>query len=186
MYRAVALAAMRRDIPWEEDRRLADLVGEIEIQISESQVLLDGEDVTKEIRKIEVTSVIHHVADNRDVRAQLVDLQRGIAAGGDYVTEGRDQGTVAFRDAECKIFLTASPEERARRRMHDLHARGEHLDFDEVLRQQTERDRRDRSRQVGRLIPAADAITVCTDGKTLEEVVAELEEYARQRCNLSK
>ena len=112
MYRAVALAAMRRNIPWEDAQRLADLVGEIEIQVSESQVLLDGEDVTKEIRKMEVTSVIHHVADHPKVRSQLVDLQRSIAAGGDFVTEGRDQGTVAFANAECKIFLTASPEER--------------------------------------------------------------------------
>jgi cytidylate kinase len=186
MYRAVALAAMRRNIPWEDAQRLADLVGEIEIQVSESQVLLDGEDVTKEIRKMEVTSVIHHVADHPKVRSQLVDLQRSIAAGGDFVTEGRDQGTVAFANAECKIFLTASPEERARRRMRDLHGRGEKLDFDEVLQRQTERDIRDRSRQVGKLIPAADAITVSTDGKSLEEVVAELEEHARERCNLTK
>lgn len=186
MYRAVALAAMRRNIPWDDDQRLADLVDQIDIDVSESRVLLDGEDVTKEIRQMKVTSVIHHVADNRQVRSQLVELQRCIACSGNYVTEGRDQGTVAFGDAECKIFLTASAKERARRRMHDLHARGEPLDFDEVLARQNERDVRDRSREVGKLVPATDAITISTDGKSLEEVVEELEEHARQRCGLAK
>ena len=124
---------------------------------------------------MEVTSVIHYVADHVGIRAQLVELQREAAEGGDYVTEGRDQGTVVFPDAACKIFLTASPDERARRRMKDLQARGEDLTFEEVLERQNERDERDRTREVGRLIAADDASLVSTDHKSMEQVVAELE-----------
>lgn len=185
MYRAVALDAMRRQIPWDDADRLAAIVGEIEIDVTETRVMLDGEDVTQEIRKIEVTSMIHHVADNHGIRTQLVELQRNVASTGDYVTEGRDQGTIAFPNAECKIFLTASPDERARRRMKDLHDRGERLEFEEVFAQQYERDVRDLTRDMGRLEAATDAVTVSTDGKTLDQVVDELEELARERCNLA-
>ena len=95
--------------------------------------------------------------------------------------EGRDQGTVAFPDAECKIFLTASPEERARRRLRELEARGEQVQFEELLVQQNERDRRDRSRPVGWLLKAADAIEVVTDGMQQEQVVDCLERIVRAR-----
>ena len=95
MYRAVAFAAMQREIPWDDSRRLAELAGQLHIDVTESRVLLDGEDVTETIRAMAVTRVIHHVADNPEIRAQLVQLQRATAANGDYVTEGRAQGTDA-------------------------------------------------------------------------------------------
>lgn len=181
MYRAVALAATQQGIPWEDSERLAQLAQGLEIDVTEERVLLNGIDVTSEIRALRITSVIHHVAENPRIRETLVDLQRRIASQGDYVTEGRDQGTIAFPDAECKFFLTASAEERARRRMHDLHHRGEYLAFDEVLENQNERDRRDENRDCGRLVAAADAIRVETDGLTLEQVVATLERLTRGR-----
>lgn len=183
MYRAVALAALQRNIDFTHDDQLARLAHDVNIHVDEQRVLLDAADVTREIRKIEVTSVIHHVADNPEIRSHLVQLQRRIAASGDFVTEGRDQGTVAFPDAECKIFLTASPDERARRRMRDLHGRGEMLEFDEVLRRQDERDERDRSREVGTLIPAEDAVRVDTDGMELDAVVDQLETVARSKLS---
>ncbi len=186
MYRAVALAAMRRAIRWDDAAEVARLAGDIEIEVGEDHVLLDGEDVTHEIRSVEVTSSIHHVAENPGVRAELVQLQRNIANAGDFVTEGRDQGTVAFPDAECKIFLTASPQERARRRIMELHARGENLTYNEVLAQQNERDIRDRSRGVGPLVAADDAFRVTSNDKSLDQVVDELEEYARRMCHLTK
>ena len=185
MYRVVALAAMREMLDWDNHGALADLVRRLDIQVTEDHVTLDGEDVTAEIRRMDVTNVIHHVADHAGIRAQLVELQQRVAAGGDYVTEGRDQGTVAFPNANCKIFLTASPEERARRRMQDIHRRGDVLPYDEVLARQNERDARDLTRDVGRLVPADDAIQVVTDGKSLDEVVSQLEELVRQRCNLA-
>ena len=141
---------------------------------------LNGEDVTKTIRRMEITSVIHHVADHAGIRSTLVELQRRIAESGNYVTEGRDQGTVAFPDADCKFFLTASAEERARRRMADILARGESLTFEEVLQLQNERDARDYARPVGRLVQANDAELVNTDGLPLDDVVNQLERIARQ------
>ena len=111
MYRAVALAALQRGVSWDDSGQLADFVRSLDIVVSDDRVYTDKIDVTDEIRKIEVTAVIHHVADNPEIRAYLVEQQRRVAAHGDYVTEGRDQGTVAFPHAECKIFLTASPEE---------------------------------------------------------------------------
>ena len=108
------------------------------------------------------------------MREHLVALQREAAAGRDVVTEGRDQGTVAFPQAECKIFLTASPLERARRRLTELQQRGEESSLEEILAQQNERDRRDSTRAVGRLLKADDAVEVVTDGLAPEEVVERL------------
>ena len=133
------------------------------------------------IRTTEVSAAVHLAADNVQVRQRLVELQRQIASGRDTVTEGRDQGTVAFPNAECKIFLTASREERARRRWEEIVARGEPVTFEEVLAQQNERDERDATRPVGALIKAIDAVEVCTDGLSLDEVVDRLEQIVRER-----
>jgi cytidylate kinase len=185
MYRAVALAAMRRNVDWHDLATVADLARRVRIQLSEDRVLLDGEDVTDAIRTTAVTGVVHHVADNPQVRAELVRLQRREAEGRNIVCEGRDQGTVAFPDADCKIFLTASPEERARRRLRELSERGEHVRFEELLAQQTDRDRRDSARPVGRLTKAADAVEVVSDGLTQDQVVerlVQLVQLARDRA----
>ncbi|HEX4132814.1 MAG TPA: (d)CMP kinase [Pirellulales bacterium] len=184
MYRAVTLAAVRRRIPWEDDHALAALAREVEIELGDGRVLLDGEDVTQAIRAIEITSNVYHLADNPGVRHRLVELQRVAAAGQNVVTEGRDQGTVVFPRAECKIFLTASAEERARRRLGDLQTRGEALPFDEVLRQQNLRDERDAARAVGPLLRADDAIELNTDGLSPAEVVDRLEHLVRERITV--
>jgi cytidylate kinase len=181
MYRAVALAAVKRNLPWDHPETLVDLAKRIQLQVSEDQVLLDGEDVTNEIRTSHITSVTHYAADNPGVREVLVKLQQAAAGSDNIVTEGRDQGTVVFPQAECKIFLTASPEERARRRVQDLAARGESVSLGDVLDQQTRRDERDTSRDVGPLIAAADSIEVLTDGLTREQVVDRLEEIVRKK-----
>ena len=146
------------------------------------RTLLNGEDVSAAIRTSEVSAAVYLAADNVAVRERLVELQRQIAGSRDTVTEGRDQGTVAFPQAECKIFLTASPEERARRRLAELAARGEPITLDEVLAQQADRDRRDAARPVGALVKAADAVEVWTDGLTPEEVVDRLEVIVRARA----
>jgi cytidylate kinase/pantoate ligase/cytidylate kinase len=132
-----------------------------------------------------VTAVTRYAAGNPQVREHLVELQRRFATGENIVTEGRDQGTVVFPDAECKIFLTASPEERARRRLRDLESQGEPATLEQVLAAQQRRDREDASREVGPLVAAADAIRVCTDGMSLEQVVDRLEELARARMPVS-
>jgi cytidylate kinase len=154
---------------------------EVTIDLKHEKTFLDGEDVSAAIRTGQVSAAVFLAADNIAVRRRLVELQRQIAAGRDTVTEGRDQGTVAFPQAECKIFLTASPEVRARRRYEELRHRNEPASFDEVLAQQQDRDRRDSARPVGALLKAPDAVEVVTDGMTPEEVVERLEAIVRER-----
>jgi cytidylate kinase len=179
MYRAVALAGLRRGVDWSRPEQLAQLAESLDIQLDGPKVLLDGEDVSEAIRTSEATAVTRYAADNPAVRRRLVELQRAAAGPGDTVTEGRDQGTVAFPEAECKVFLTASPEERARRRLADLRAQGETVSFEEVLAAQGRRDREDATRPVGPLVRARDAVEVSTDGLTLEQVVDRLESLVR-------
>ncbi|MEZ6070037.1 MAG: (d)CMP kinase [Pirellulales bacterium] len=180
-YRAVALAAVRRGLDWEDQDALARLAREVAITVDDTQVTLDGDDVTNEIRSYAITAVTHYAATNPDVRAHLVTLQRRFADDDNVVTEGRDQGTVVFPQAGCKIFLTASAEERARRRWQDLAAQGERLSFDDVLSGQRQRDERDWNRDVGPLKKAPDAVELSTDGLTAEQVVDRLEEIVRCR-----
>jgi cytidylate kinase len=175
MYRAVALAALRRGLDWDTPDDLARLARKLDIRTLGERILLDGEDVTEAVRTSEVTAVTRYAADNARVREFLVELQRKLAGNDDVVTEGRDQGTVAFPRAECKIFLTASPAERARRRVLDLQSQGEPVTLEQVLAAQERRDREDATRTVGPLAPAADAVTVYTDGLSLDQVVAKLE-----------
>lgn len=181
MYRAVALAAMRRELDWDRPEDLVALARQLRIELLEDRVLLDGEDVSEAIRSQEVTAVSRHAADNPQVREHLVHLQRALAEKHDVVTEGRDQGTVAFADAQCKIFLTAGPEERARRRLADLEARGESATLQEVFEAQEARDRRDAGREVGPLARAGDAVEVHTDGMTVEQVVDRLVQFVRRK-----
>lgn len=149
--------------------------------MAHERVFLGGEDVSAAIRTSEVSAAVYLAAENVEVRRQMVELQRKIAATRDTVTEGRDQGTVAFPHAECKIFLTASPLERARRRHAELIERGEAATLAEVLELQEERDRRDTVRPVGALLKAPDAVEVCTDGLTPEQVLDRLEEIVRSK-----
>lgn len=176
MYRAVALAGMRRGINWGQPDQLARVAHQVSVQLVGGRVLLDGEDVTEQVRSSEVTAVTRFAADNPQVRAHLVSLQRALGAQGDIVTEGRDQGTAVFPEAPCKIFLTASPEERARRRVADLAEQGETKSVEQVLQEITARDQRDAARAVGPLRRAADAVELCTDGLNIEQVVQRIEE----------
>jgi cytidylate kinase len=181
MYRAVALAAARAGLKWDDPAALAALARRASIELRGNQVVLDGQDVTAEIRRSQITAITHYAANNPGVREHLVQLQRAAAGNDNIVAEGRDQGTVVFPQAECKIFLTASSEERARRRQRDLETRGEVAPLDEVLQQQNDRDRSDSSRSVGPLVAATDAIQFSTDGLSQQEVVDRLEAIVRQR-----
>ena len=181
MYRTVALAAMRAGLDWNQPEQIAELAPQLAIDVQPHRVLLDGEDVSAEIRTSAVTAITKHAADNPKVREHLVGVQRKIAADGNYVTEGRDQGTVVFPDAQCKIFLTATARERARRRHADLSKKGEEVSFDEVLATQEARDRQDETRAVGTLIAALDSLIVTSDDMTPEETVDHLERLVRLR-----
>lgn len=181
MYRVVTLICQQEQIDLTLQPLVAARAESILIQFDGHRVLADGIDVTDAIRSMNVTHAIRHVASNQAVRDLLSTLQRRVANGQNIVTEGRDQGTVVFPRAECKFFLTASPEERARRRQHDLERRGEHLSLSEILAHQTERDRRDEERAVAPLKPAPDAIPVDTSHRSVDDVVNQMEDLVRQR-----
>lgn len=178
MYRAVALAGKEANVDWNEPDQLAQVAqrAKIEFDGPNQKILLDGQDVSEAIRTQEVTAVTKYSADNVSIRHRLVELQRQVAAGRNIVTEGRDQGTLAFPNADFKIFLTASPEERARRRVEDLSERGESVDYETVLAAQQQRDEEDYAREVGSLVKADDAIEVPTDGLSIDQVVDRLVE----------
>ncbi len=181
MYRAVAFAGLQAGIDWNLPERLADLARTLDLRVSGGRIYLQDEDVTDAVRSQAVTSVTRYAANHPQVREHLVHLQRAVAAGQDMVTEGRDQGTVVFPQAECKIFLTASPAERARRRQRDLQQRGETATLAQILAAQQRRDQEDATREVGSLRRAEDAVEVPTDGLTQEQVVDRLEELVRSR-----
>jgi CMP/dCMP kinase len=159
MYRCVALAAMRRGEPPQT------VAPAVRIELGR-KVLLDGEDVTEAIRSPAVSEAASEVAAIPEVRTALVDHQRRMLSGGDWVAEGRDIGTVVAPDAELKVFLTASPEERARRRATELG-----VDPATVLAEQTIRDQRDSSREHSPLASADGAIVLDTTELELEQVV---------------
>jgi len=179
MYRAVALAGLRAEVDWGQPDQLARLAERLTITTRGGRTMLDGEDVTDAVRSSEVTAVTRYAADHPEVRRRLVELQRQAAQGRDIVTEGRDQGTVAFPDAQLKVFLVASPEERARRRVEDQRTRGEEADYDRILADQQRRDREDFDRPVGPLRKADDAVEVETDGLSVDRVVERLATLAR-------
>jgi len=167
MYRCVALAALERGAP------PAAVVDELRIEPFDG-VRLDGRDVSAEIRTPAVSEAASQAAADPAVRTAMVREQRRLLAGGDWVAEGRDIGTVVVPGAELKLFLTASPQERARRRAAELGA-----DPATVLAEMTIRDQRDESREHSPLIAAPDAIVLDTTGLTLDAVVAQIGELAR-------
>ncbi len=176
MYRAVAYAALDSGVDLSAGDELLRIAQSIDIESLDGKVLLNGVDVTRAVRTVLVTAATRHAADHPGVREHLVQMQRQTAEGRDLVTEGRDQSTVVFPDAECKIFLTASERVRAERRFLDLAGRGERLSLDEVLRAQHQRDEEDIHRPTGGLFKASDAIEVNTDGLSPEQVVERLME----------
>ena len=181
MYRAVTLAALRGGVDVSDPQAVQRLLDELRLEMSPGRVLLNGEDVSQKIRAGTVTAASGAVADSPLVRRCLVEWQRQIAAGRNMVCEGRDQGTVVFPQAECKFFLVAQPEERARRRQRDMAARGETIAWDEVLNAQELRDARDRERDLAPMIPASDAIILDSTQLTMDQVVERMEQHVRQK-----
>jgi cytidylate kinase len=188
LYRAVALAARRAGIAYEDEAGLEALLRDLDLRLEGSggegsRVFLGGEDVSSAIRTPEISLGASRVSTVRAVREGLLELQRrlGLAAPRGAVLEGRDIGTVVFPDADAKIFLTASVEQRARRRYEELRARGEDVAFDEVLADQIRRDRRDMERALAPLRPAEDAFVVDSTGRTIDEVVDEIVRLTESR-----
>jgi cytidylate kinase len=181
MYRAVALAALRAGVDLNSEEAVGVVAETVSVKLPPGKVLLDGEDVTPLVRSVEVTRASKYAADSPRVRRRLVQLQREFAAENDVIAEGRDQGTVVFPDALCKFFVTASPEERARRRHAEFTARGEPVSFESVLRDLVERDERDAARAIAPMRPAPDATVIDTTGQSLDDVVARIERLVLDR-----
>ncbi|MEO1614744.1 MAG: (d)CMP kinase [Planctomycetota bacterium] len=182
MYRAATLAALRAGLDLNDSPCVAAFVENLSLRWEDPKILLDDEDVSNLIRTPEVTGSIRYLADVPEVRSKLSQLQRDIATGRDIVTEGRDQGAEVFPAAECKVFLTASPAERAKRRQRQLAQEGMTVTLDEVLAAQNQRDLEDRMRDIGRLRAAEDAVVVNTDHMQPGEVLDTIVQLVRSRA----
>lgn len=191
MYRAVAWKALQTGVSFEDSAALEIIATECPIEfIAEAgsaapkAVFIDGEDVTSVIRTAEIDKAVSPVSADPAVRTALVAQQRRIGASGNYVVEGRDIGTVVFPDADVKIFLTASDEERARRRVRQNAERGVgSTDFEEVLADIRRRDAYDSSRETSPLTRAEDAVLIDSTSSTIEEVIDEICALAASRAS---
>jgi len=185
IYRAVALASKQRGVAWTDGAALGAVAAALAIEFrwegDVNHVTIDGVDVTTAIRQPDISQGASQVSAHPDVRAALLELQRRLAAGGGVVVEGRDTGTVVFPAAEAKFFLSATDEERARRRAEELTRAGVAVVFDDVLREIRERDARDAQRAVAPMVPAADAVLVDSSNSSIDEVVSQLEAVVRSR-----
>jgi cytidylate kinase len=187
LYRGVALVARDRRVSWDDETAVVALADETELAfVSQDdgtpRLLLDGKDRADDIRTPELAAGASQVSAYPGVRRALLHIQRDLGREGGVVLEGRDIGTVVFPDAEVKLFLTASAEERARRRVRDLQDRGTTADYGEILSQIRSRDEADSTRAIAPLRPAEDAVILDSTSLGLEAVVEHVLELIRS-CN---
>jgi cytidylate kinase len=186
LYRTIGLAAFRRGLTAEDKEQIIAMLPEIKVALAfndrqEQIVLLDGEDVSGYIRTPEMSMMASAVSAIPEVRAYLLDLQRDVAHTNNVIMDGRDIGTVVLPDAQIKIFLSASPECRARRRYDELIEKGMDVKYEDILNDVIARDYADSHRDIAPLKPADDAIMVDTSGEDLETSVNKLVDLMRSR-----
>jgi len=174
-YRCVALATIRNNIKLEEKEKIINLLDKIDIDIKNGEkgiqtILLNGEDVSKEIRSKEVTKIVSQISSIIEVRLKLVEIQRELAKGKDVIMEGRDITTYVFPNADVKIYLDAEEEERAKRRYLENKEKGIDMSYEEVLENIRARDKNDKEKEIGALKIAQDAIYIDTTNLTIEQV----------------
>lgn len=174
MYRAIGLKLIKTDTDMNDEKALVGMLEETSIDFSNGRTILDGVDVSGQIRTEEVSAKASACSALAPVRAKLVDLQRKMAASKSVIMDGRDIGTNVIKDAEVKIFLTAAPEERARRRYDELTARGLDADYDKVLADINARDYNDTHRKLNPLTRAEDAVEIDSTDMSIDEVTAEI------------
>ncbi len=180
LYRVLALAAVRAGVDPGDGEALGRLAAGLRIAFQDGQVLLAGEDVSTAIRTEGTGNLASKVAAHPQVRAALLDWQRAAARPPGLVADGRDMGTVVFPEAEVKIFLTASPEERGKRRYRQLRAQGLEANLKQLVRDIAERDERDSQRAVAPLRPAVNALVVDTTSLTIDQVLERVLDAVRQ------
>ncbi len=174
MYRMCALYFIENELNAENKKEVEKHLPLINIDIEKDKFFLNGKDVSEEIRTPRVSGMVSYVAKIKEVREKMVSLQREISKGKDVILDGRDIGTVVFPNADLKIFLVASPEERAKRRLMDYEGKGIEENYEKVLANILERDHIDSTRKEGPLKKAKDAVEINTDGDTIDETVAKL------------
>lgn len=180
MYRAVAVYLHSKGFKPEDD--LHEVLESLEVEYIDGQIYLNGEKICEEeIRSAKAGELASSFATLPEVREKLTQLQRKICESGNFVVEGRDIGTVVLPHAQVKIFLTASFEERVKRRLEELGRKGIQLSFEDVAKQIEERDQRDSSRDLAPLKPAEDAIIIDTTGKDIDQVLEEVFEVVVRR-----
>ena len=182
LYRLVALAARQRGISWQDAPELAAMTQTLNIQFDNGGILLDGMDVSEDVRTEQTGKGASEVAVHPEVRAALLDLQHSFRKLPGLVADGRDMASVVFPDAQTKIYLTASVKTRAERRYKQLLEKGMEADFGEILRDLQQRDARDSQRSTAPLQQCRDASLLETDHMTIEEAVRfVIEAYGRQK-----
>ena len=186
MYRALAVKLLRLGLDLADDESLTKLVGSTEIDLAERngrvEVLLDGEEVSDLIRTPEVSQMASRVSALQVVRKRMLELQRALGRRGNVVAEGRDIGTVVFPEAQVKIYLDASAQERARRRFKELRAAGRTVSLEETLREMEERDKRDRERDLAPLRKAEDAVAIDSSALDADGVAERVIQAIRNRA----
>lgn len=181
-FRCVALNMIREGIKIEEENKIAEMLEKIDIEIKEDgRIFLNGEEVTKRIRENDVNGFVSPISVLKVVRDKLLEIQRKIAKGKNVIMEGRDIGTVVFPNANVKIYLDASPEERAIRRMKQNQEKGIETSYEEVLKNIIDRDKRDSNREIAPLKRADDAIYIDSTNMTIEEVAREIMEIVNDK-----
>ena len=181
MYRMVALYFFENNVELENDLEVKLNLNQIKMDIEKDKFILNEKDVSKDIRTPRVSGLVSFVARIKRVREKLVELQREISRGKNVVLDGRDIGTVVFPNASLKIFLVASPEERAKRRMKEYEEKGIKEDFESVLANIKERDLIDSTREEGPLKKAEDAVEIDTSFMTIEEVTNEISRLVKEK-----
>ena len=186
MYRSMALYFMRNGIAKEDEAAISDACKTVEVSIAyengEQQVLLNGENVSKEIRKEEVGKMASATSVYKEVRIKLVELQQKLAADKDVIMDGRDIGTCVLPNAQVKIYLTASVETRAERRYQELQEKGAACDLEVIKKDIADRDYQDIHREISPLKQAEDAILVDSSDMGIEEVVETIKNIYREKC----
>ena len=185
MYRAIALFLLNKGISKDDEKAIADVCGEIDIEIKHAdglqQVWLNGQDVSAEIRREAVGNMASATSVYSCVREKLLSLQRDIAATQDVIMDGRDIGTCILPNAQAKIYLTASVSTRAKRRYQELCEKGVSCDLEEIKKDIEDRDYRDMHREISPLKQAEDAVLVDSSDMTIEQVVERIVEICREK-----
>jgi len=176
LYRTLGVAAKEAGVNLADEKAVVELAKKLKIELKENRVFVNGKEITEKIRTPEAGTLASQVAQHREVREVVVKILRKLAEGKEVVIDGRDAGSYIFPEAELKIYLTASPEERAERRYRELLQKGFKVSYKEVLKEVIERDRKDASREFAPLTIPEGAVVIDSSGKSLEEVLKEVKE----------